>query len=327
MTHEFQNIPFQNIITFGQRTMLDRPLFSVSWILGRFCNYNCSYCWPYARSDRVDHQEHEVYIKTIDEIKRQARQNGFSEFHWSFSGGEPTAYKRLPELIKHLDDGPLTPYQSIHMTTNLSPGSKWWKNWCDITADLQRRSITASYHSEFAKEQEFGDKCLQLMNDNVFVTVNQVMVPDQFYELYDRCSRLHSRGINVTLKPQSDPTASSVVSGYTDDMMTLMQVGFPQRSDGEDIYQIALYDSDNTEYLFDQAERFNAYGFNKFQDWRCNSGYQSVIIRSEEVKRSYSCHDQLLGTLTAGFNLFKEPKICITPSCVSSADSKIPKCK
>jgi hypothetical protein len=327
MTHEFQNIPFQNIIKFGQRTMLDRPLFSVSWILGRFCNYNCSYCWPYARSDRVDHQEHEVYIKTIDEIKRQARQNGFSEFHWSFSGGEPTAYKRLPELIKHLDDGPLTPYQSIHMTTNLSPGSKWWKNWGDITADLQRRSITASYHSEFAKEQEFGDKCLQLMNENVFVTVNQVMVPDQFYELYDRCSRLHSRGINVTLKPQSDPTASSVVSGYTDDMMTLMQVGFPQRSDGEDIYQIALYDSDNTEYLFDQAERFNAYGFNKFQDWRCNSGYQSVIIRSEEVKRSYSCHDQLLGTLTAGFNLFKEPKICITPSCVSSADSKIPKCK
>jgi len=327
MTHEFQNIPFQNIIKFGQRTMLNRPLFSVSWILGRFCNYNCSYCWPYARSDRVDHQDHEVYIKTIDEIKRQARQNGFTEFHWSFSGGEPTAYKRLPELIKHLDDGPLTPYQSIHMTTNLSPGSKWWKNWCDITADLQRRSITASYHAEFSKEQEFGDKCLQLMNDNVFVTVNQVMVPDQFYELYDRCSRLHSRGINVTLKPQSDPTASSVVSGYTDDMMTLMQVGFPQRADGEDIYQIALYDSDNTEYLFDQAERFNAYGFNKFQDWHCNSGYQSVIIRSEEVKRSYSCHDQLLGTLTAGFNLFKEPKICITPSCVSSADSKIPKCK
>jgi len=327
MTHEFQNIPFQNIIKFGQRTMLNRPLFSVSWILGRFCNYNCSYCWPYARSDRVDHQDHEVYIQTIDEIKRQARQNGFTEFHWSFSGGEPTAYKRLPELIKHLDDGPLTPYQSIHMTTNLSPGSKWWKNWCDITADLQRRSITASYHAEFSKEQEFGDKCLQLMNDNVFVTVNQVMVPDQFYELYDRCSRLHSRGINVTLKPQSDPTASSVVSGYTDDMMTLMQVGFPQRADGEDIYQIALYDSDNTEYLFDQAERFNAYGFNKFQDWHCNSGYQSVIIRSEEVKRSYSCHDQLLGTLTAGFNLFKEPKICITPSCVSSADSKIPKCK
>lgn len=327
MTHDFQKIPFQNIVKFGQRTMLDRPLFSVSWILGRFCNYKCSYCWPYARSDRIDHQEHAVYINTIDEIKRQARQNDFTEFHWSFSGGEPTAYKQLLDLVRHIENDLSSPYQSIHMTTNLSPGSKWWKTWCEITAALQRRSITASYHAEFAKEQEFGDKCLQLMYENVYVTVNQVMVPEIFFELYERCERLHKRGINVTLKPQSDPTASRVVDGYTDEMINLMQTGFPQQARGEDVYQIALYDENNNEYLFDQAERFNAYGFNRFEGWRCNSGYQGVIIRGNEVKRSYSCHDQSLGTLTEGFKLFKEPKICITPSCVSSADSKIPKIK
>lgn len=327
MTHQFQKIPFPNIIKFGQRTMLQRPLFSVSWILGRFCNYNCSYCWPYARSDNPDHQEYETYTRTIDEIKRQARQNGFTEFHWSFSGGEPTAYKQLLDLIKHLDDGPLTPYQSVHMTTNLSPGSKWWKIWCEHTSSLQRRSITASYHAEHAKEQEFGDKCLQLIYDNVYVTINQVMVPEQFWELYERCERFVKRGINVTLKPQSDPTASFVVSGYTDEMINIMQTGFAQKVEDEDLYQIAMYDADGKEYLFDQAERFNAFNFNKFQGWCCNSGYQSVIIRSNEVKRSYSCHDQLLGTLTGGFELFRQPKTCITPSCVSSADSKIPKHK
>lgn len=323
----FQSIPFQNIVRFGQRTMLSRPLFSVSWILGRFCNYNCSYCWPYARSDKLDYQDLQSYKNTVDEIKRQARENGFTEFHWSFSGGEPTAYKQLPELISHLDDGVQTPYQSIHMTTNLSPGSKWWKHWCELTGNLQRRSITASYHSEFAKEQEFGDKCLQLINENVFVTINQVMVPDKFYELYERMERLYRRGINVTLKPQSDPTASCVVDGYTDDMINLMQTGFPQSNLGEEVYQISLYDDNNQEYLFDQAERFNAFGFNKFQGWSCNSGYQSVIIRSNEVKRSYSCKDQPLGTITDGFKLFDSSQKCITPTCVSSADSKIPKCK
>ena len=75
-----------------------------------------------------------------------------------------------------------------------------------------------------------------------------------------------------------------------------------------------------------QAERFNALGFNKFKGWTCNSGFQSVIIRGNEVKRSYSCHDVPLGTLEH-FELFKEPRLCITPSCVSSADSKIPKCR
>ena len=190
---------------------------------------------------------------------------------------------------------------------------------------LQRRSITASFHDEFAKEQEFGDKCLQLQYELVHVTVNQVMVPEKFYELYDRMERLHKRGINVTLKPQSDPTASGVVEGYTDDMIHKMQTGFPQRSQGEDLYQIALYDNNNTEYLFDQAERFNAFGFNKFKDWTCSAGHQSVIIRGTEVKRSYSCHDQSLGNILTGFDLFDTPKKCITPSCVSSADSKIPK--
>lgn len=324
---DFKKIPFESIVRFGQQTMLSSPLFSVSWILGRFCNYKCSYCWPYARSDTSDHLDFEIYTRTVDEIKRQARGNGFNHFHWSFSGGEPTAYKRLLDLILHLDDGDQTPWQSIHMTTNLSPGSKWWKTWCKNTELLQRRSITASFHSEFAREQEFGDKCLQLMNDGVFVTVNQVMVPESFWEYFDRCQRLASRGINVTLKPQSDPTASFVVDGYTEEMITIMKTGFPQMIGKENLYQIALYDKDNTEYLFDQAERFNAFGFNRFTDWTCNSGYQSVIIRSNEVKRSYSCHDVPLGTLTEGFKLFKEPKKCITPTCVSSADSKIPKCK
>ena len=327
MTVDFQKIPFHQIVKFGQRTMLTRPLFSVSWILGRFCNYNCSYCWPYARSDRIDHLSLATYTSTIDEIKRQAKLNGFNEFHWSFSGGEPTAYKQLNELVKHLQQDTVSPYQSIHMTTNLSPGSKWWNTWCSNTDMLQRRSITASFHAEHAREQEFGDKCLQLIYERVHVTVNQVMVPDQFWDLYARCERFHQRGINITLKPQSDPTASHIVSGYTDEMVQAMQTGFTQKAQGEDVYQIALYEQDGTEHLFDQAERFNSFGFNKFQGWSCNSGYQSVIIRGNEVKRSYSCHDLPLGTLEDGFTLFNEPTKCITSSCVSSADSKIPKCK
>ena len=324
--NNFQSIPFEKIVRFGQRTMLDRPLFSVSWILGRFCNYKCSYCWPYARSDVLDHQPLEVYKATVDEIKRQARANGFNQFHWSFSGGEPTAYKHLLELTKHLDDGPTTPYQSVHMTTNLSPGVRWWKNWANNTSMLQRRSITASFHAEFANEVEFAHKILELMDDGVHVTINQVMVPDQFYELYQRLQRFANRGINVTLKPQSDPTASRVVDGYSPRMIELMQEGFPQKIMGENLYQISLYDADDNEYLFDQAERFNAFNFNKFENWSCNSGYQSVIIRGDEVKRSYSCHDQPLGNLE-NFTLFPSPQLCTTPSCVSSADSKIPKCK
>jgi len=321
---DFTQIPFDRIIRFGQATMLNDDLFSVSWILGRFCNYKCSYCWPYANSQTPDHQEYSVYTNTIDEIKKQARQNGFYKFHWSFSGGEPTAYKHLNKLIAYLGQ---EDYQSIHMTTNLSPGINWWTTWLENTKYMQRRSITASYHAEFANEDNFIETCKFLQSNHVLVTVNQVMVPEQFEELYARCKRMNDQGINVTLKPQSDSNASQVVDGYTEEQFRIMQTGFHQTVNEAEILQVKLIDDTNKEWHIDQAERFNSFGFNKFKGWTCNSGYQSVIIRENEVKRSYSCHDQILGTLNKGFKLFDTPKVCITSTCVSSADSKIPKCK
>ena len=88
------DVPWKQIVSLGQQTMLDQQVFSVSWILGRFCNYACSYCWPYAHSNTPDFQDFDIYTQTIDSIKAQARQNKFNRFHWSFSGGEPTAYKK-----------------------------------------------------------------------------------------------------------------------------------------------------------------------------------------------------------------------------------------
>jgi Radical SAM superfamily/4Fe-4S single cluster domain len=323
----FQQIPWADIVEFGQKTLLGSKLFSISWILGRFCNYNCSYCWPYARSDIPDHYDFNIYTKTIDEIKRQANDNGFNNFHFSFSGGEPTAYKNFINLVDHYSDDDRPDYQSFHMTSNCSPSLRWWKKFLPILERFNRSSITASFHSEFANETEFGDKLIFLIENGIYVTINQVMVPERFYDYYERCMRFHDRGINVTLKPQSDPTASYIIDGYTDEMLDIMQTGFPQLNNDEQIFQIELRDSKDNKYDFDQAERFNAYGFNRFKGWLCNSGYQSLVIRGNEIKRSYSCHDEILGTIENGFKLFKEKKVCITNSCVSSADSKIPKCR
>lgn len=322
--NDFTLIPFQNIASFGQETMLTRPLFNVSWILGRFCNYKCSYCWPYANTDKPDHFDIDVYKNTIDEIKKQARENGFTQFHFSFSGGEPTAYKKFDQIIKHYADDDCE-YQSLHLTTNLSPAKTWWQKFLDNTGTLSRRSITASFHSEFADEKQFGDKCLMLMESGVLITINQVMVPERFDEYYDRCTRFWNRGINVTLKPQSDPTASFVVDGYTAEQIEKMQTNFPQHQKGEQVLQMYFKDHKGNEYRMDQAERMNAFGFNKFKNWKCTAGYQSCVIRGGEVKRAYSCAELPIGTLQDGFKLFKAPSKCVTESCVSSADSKLPK--
>ena len=360
--YDFTKIPFDDLVRVGQRTMLYRDMFTVSWLLGRFCNYRCSYCWPYARSDKKDHRPTELCLHTIDEIKRQARENGFNSFHFSLSGGEPTFHPGYLDMMKHLaDDVHNTNYTSVHMTSNCSRNMKWFETYVEHASKFHRASITASYHREHVNSQEkreqFADKLCFVQEHDVQVTINQVMVPEWFEELWDESLYFHERGINVTLKPQSDPTASKVVSGYTEDMLQRLHNGMPQRgftevknkhverpkptfmrapdpiykNFGEENvpqhFQVEFKDAKHKEWYMDQAERFNAFNFNKFNGWDCSSGFRSIIIREPDgsIKRSYSCSDAPLGNIETGFRLFSKPMKCISGSCVSSADSKIPK--
>lgn len=363
--YDFEKIPYNDLVRVGQRTMLYKDIFTVSWLLGRYCNYRCSYCWPYARSDTKDHRPTELCLKTIDEIKRQARERNFNSFHFSLSGGEPTFHPGYIDILNYLnEDSDNTNYTSVHMTSNMSRPLKWFEEkYCSAVSKFHRASITASLHTEHVdtkeKMQEFADKLILCQEHDVQITINMVMVPEWFDRDFNNALFFHEQGINVTLKPQSDPTASRVVEGYTPEMLKRLHNGMPQRAFTEDkakkakkvkrpeprfyktpdpIYQdaqtkipqhfqVEFRDKEHKIWYMDQAERFNAFNFNKFKGWECSSGYRGIIIREPDgsIKRSYSCSDVPLGNIETGFQLFDGPKPCISESCVSSADSKIPK--
>lgn len=355
--YAFDRVPFDEIVHFGQRSLLKRDLFVVSWLLGRFCNYSCSYCWPYASTKKKDHRPWEVLERTMHEIKRQARERNFRSFHFSFSGGEPTFHPNYLELLKMLaDDTAHCNYQSVHMTSNCSQPLKWFESYVKTTENLHRVSVTASFHKEFAKRDQLKEKLVFLQSNDVQVTVNMVMVPARFEELWNDALYFHEAGLNVTLKPQSNTSATAVVDGYTEEQLRLLQLGLPQMdyvgkrlrdigkektrprptwdpetdrrvNTGMARHQVELTDGGGRTWYLDQAERFNSYEFNRFQGWDCSAGYRSLIIREPDgvVKRGYSCSDTPLGTLEGGFRLFPDVKTCTTKSCVSSADSKIPK--
>tara|TARA_B100000508_G_scaffold111856_1_gene90140 strand:- start:82 stop:837 length:756 start_codon:yes stop_codon:yes gene_type:complete len=247
------------------------------------------------------------------------------------------------------------------MTSNCSRPIKWFEQYVEYAKPFHRASITASLHTEHLntrdKMQDFADKLILCQEHDVQVTINMVMVPAWFEKDWENALFFHEQGINVTLKPQSDPTASKVVDGYKEEDLKRLWNGMPQRAYTElkriwqdrpkpkfeipkDMMympdakvpwhmQVEFRDSKGDPWYMDQAERFNAFNFNKFKGWNCNAGYQGIIIREPDgsIKRSYSCHDAPLGNIETGFKLFDSPMPCMTESCVSSADSKIPKRK
>lgn len=319
------SIPWENIVKLGQKTYIDSDWFIVSWILGRFCNYKCSYCWTKSRGDDHDFRTLPEYITTLNEIRRQAAVNGFTRNHWSLSGGEPTMFKDFNRLVEYI--GSLDTEQSISITTNMSRGLEWWKQFCLSSSNVSIRFVTASFHDEYANESQFADRCKLLRDSGIYVIINQVMVPSQYSELYDRCSRFYDMGLNVVLKPQSNKNCSALVDGYTNEMLIEMQNAFPQRDgNGRRYDQMELITSSDDRFSLDSAERLNAHQFINFKGWTCNAGFQSAVIRKTEIIRSFTCSCQNLGTVDS-FKLYKAPAVCIMEQCVTSADTKIPRCK
>ena len=231
----FSNIPFSEIERVGARRCLYNGFFNVTWVLGAFCNYKCSYCWPYAHSSIRDHFPLEVLIKTIDEIKKQARERGYNSFNFTFHGGEPTIYKGYVDLIRYYaDDSPNCNCQTVHMTTNLSPGLKWLEKWVEAVSPLNYATVIASFHKEFAKREPFADKVKFLQEqEKIKIVARIVMVPECFEDLWEDALYFRSRGINVSLMPQKD-NDQEVVSGYTDSMLKKMQDGLPMKSTPND---------------------------------------------------------------------------------------------
>ena len=347
----FSEIPFTKIEKVGDKSLLYSNTFRVDWILGTFCNYQCSYCWPEVHSSTPDGRPLETLIKTTDEIKEQARKRGFNSFMFAFSGGEPSIFKGYLDLVRYIsDDSSNCDSQTIHMTTNLSPGFKWLEKLAHAVSPLQSKHIIASFHSEFAKKDLFADKIQFLQDRGIPVLINMVMVPGRFEALWEDALYFHSKNININLIPQR--SGQELVPGWTDSMKKRLQEGFPDKktrypsfvhkggkSKEQDVREdisftsndcnMELTDSTGRIHFVDRAERLNSLDFNKFKGWDCLAGYRSLIIdKNGYVKRGHSCHTETLGHIETGFKLFPKIKACITHgSCSCGADIMIPKRK
>lgn len=125
--------------------------FSLTWMLGSRCNYDCMYC-PSELHDSTS-RPHDL------ETMKQAWQNIYEKtkqkklcYKISFTGGEVTANKNFLPLIEWLRNN-FKEIQMILVTTNGTASQRYYEKLAKLV-----ESISFSTHSEFMNEQEFFDK-------------------------------------------------------------------------------------------------------------------------------------------------------------------------
>ena len=130
--------------------------FSITWMIGSRCNYDCMYCPPELHDsdsellslDQLKQYWSDIYTKT---------QHQKLKYKISFTGGEVTVNKNFYPFIEWLSIEYGMHIHQLLCTTNGSAGVNYYKKLYKYID-----SISFSFHSEHADEQDFFKKVTTL---------------------------------------------------------------------------------------------------------------------------------------------------------------------
>lgn len=129
--------------------------FSVTWMLGSRCNYDCMYCSDYYHDNTSTPHSLETMQQVWKNIYKQTKHKNLP-YKISFTGGEVTVNKNFLPLVQWLRAN----YPEISMILFTSNGSASLNHYKKLAACVE--SISFSTHSEHIKEQEFFEKAFEI---------------------------------------------------------------------------------------------------------------------------------------------------------------------
>lgn len=149
----------------------------VYWEIGRRCNYDCSYCWPWIHNNTDPHKPLADLIKATNLLEEKFMKG--ESVNFIISGGEPTTNKDFLDWLRYLNA--FGHHVSLH-----SNGSRKPEYYREL---IQYGDLNLSVHFEFYDREKFvkvveaiTDEKVQRKNWNVGHLEVKLMMPPQFVE-------------------------------------------------------------------------------------------------------------------------------------------------
>jgi MoaA/NifB/PqqE/SkfB family radical SAM enzyme len=115
----------------------------VYWEIGRRCNYDCSYCWPWIHNNTDPHKSLEELMKATSLIEEKFTKGEVANF--IISGGEPTVNKDFLDWLRYLNA--VGHHVSLH-----SNGSRLPDYYREV---IHYGDVNLSVHFEFYDRKKF----------------------------------------------------------------------------------------------------------------------------------------------------------------------------
>jgi MoaA/NifB/PqqE/SkfB family radical SAM enzyme len=277
----------------------------VEWNLGKRCNYDCSYCPASIHDNSSLHTDIEILKATVDKLMTLGK-----PIRLSFTGGEPTVHPKFLELVKYCKHVGVT---WISVTTN---GTLPYEFYAALEVD----QIVFSIHLEFDWKRVFNttESVVNLTNKKIVV---QIMA--------------HHNYMDAALELRAKCLLAEIPS-------TVRRIRWTEGN--HDLFDDMRYHPDDLNWIKEQeatvqgncviddkqiihANDVIKLHLNKYKDWTCNAGIESLMINWDgDVHRATCRVGGSLGNIYEGdFVAVSDPVTCDRNFCTCAADIPITK--
>tara|TARA_Y100001937_G_scaffold50437_1_gene70108 strand:+ start:914 stop:1933 length:1020 start_codon:yes stop_codon:yes gene_type:complete len=308
-----------------------KPVANCAWIINRYCNYACSYCWPTSHTNKKDFLTEDQYLVAVDKIISEFYKNNFKIINWGMMGGEVTFNPHyltiLDEIQSYVTEEKI---MATNLVTNLSHLPKWWEKFIKSTEKFKKVKVNGSLHIEYVNNDDklnaFREKLFLLNSNNVEAVANFVMLPGKMDYSKKLIDFFNKKNIFVLIK--GCRANNKFVEGYTEEELKFLNASSNyQITNRSNQKIIGVKEFNGTQHWFTSVEELISKNGMSYKDFYCTAGMQGIVItETGEVLRGRSCNSQKLGNIKTGFSLFNEVKKCGEKSnCHCAGDVKMPK--
>ena len=297
-----KNLSIDNFIEAGDEK--DRELLNLCWEVTYFCQYRCSYCYMEdTLTDKFDNSLLNHYKIVLNKLKLRNTPN----FNVEVLGGEPTTHPKIFNIIEELNKNKKC--KRVELVTNLTKPASFYKKFDN--QKYNKLYISGSYHNEYAKNDIFLKKCIELhnmKNCNFYTNINFPAEEEKWDKIFSFMEELNKNNLIFHINLLHPTSTYNGFNFKTDTNKTIeilkKIINYSKNYKGFNLLenniqrQIRLKDKDNnTVYIPEIFLR--SLKLDRFKGWKCTAKVWGIDPKG---KFTHDCTNEELDLLNKKFN-------------------------